>query len=187
MQEIRPVILLGDPRLRQKSEVVQDTTDAVFQAELRELHARLDLFIEEKGFGRAISAPQIGIGKRLIALRLAEERISMVNPEIIWSSPEKFSMWDDCMSFPNLLVRLLRHESISLKFQNERGQQQHWDKVPRDLAELLQHEIDHLNGVLAIDRAIDRESIVERSVFDSMPEHFANQADYTIAPVISVR
>lgn len=111
----------------------------------------------------------LGDGPRLI-----------VNPEVTWTSDETFTMWDDCMSFPGLLVRLRRAASISVRYRDERGDAQEWEHVERAVAELLQHELDHLDGVLAIDRAVDRESLVLREVFESQRAHFSGLADYVI-------
>ncbi len=60
---------------------------------------------------------------------------------------------------PDCIVRVRRHCSISLDFRNEQGRSRHWEKLPADWSELLQHEIDHLDGVLMTDRAIDGDSI----------------------------
>ena len=176
----RPVLLLGDPRLRINASPVADVSDSVFLSEAEELHERLTLFRQGNGFGRAIAAPQIGIAKRFISLNLDGVRSTLVNPVISWASRERFSMWDDCMSFPNILVRLERHCSVSVVGIDERGRHVQHEKLPRDLSELLQHEIDHLDGILALDRAIDKESIIERNAFNSMPEHFRKQVDYVI-------
>ena len=62
-------------------------------------------------------------------------------------------MWDDCLSFPDQMACVRRHKSISIAFMDEKGAGKTWINLPKDLSELLQHEIDHLNGVLAIDIA----------------------------------
>jgi peptide deformylase len=113
-------------------------------------------------------------------VNLGDGPFSVINPEITWRSAETFTMWDDCMSFPDLLVRVQRHESISMRYLDEQGRTREWDRMPRAAAELLQHETDHLDGVLAVDRAMDRESIVHRKVYEAMPEHFRKQVDYVI-------
>lgn len=178
--KVRPVLLLGDPRLRKKCDLIADAESVELKNEIEELHQRLEIFRAENNFGRAISAPQIGIGKRFIAMNLDGKLHTLINPEIIWQSQEKFSMWDDCMSFPSLLVKLERFKSISVRFQNQNGETQTWEHLPQDISELLQHEIDHLDGILAIDRAIDKDSIVERAAFEQMKSYFASQVDYVI-------
>jgi peptide deformylase len=175
-----PILQLGDQRLRQVSTTVTDFQEAGFMSNHRRLHATLAAFRQANGFGRAISAPQIGVSQRFIAMNLRNERLLVVNPEIVWTSQETFTMWDDCMSFPSLLVRLCRHQSISIRFFDETGKLQEWLRLDQPTSELLQHEIDHLDGILAVDRAVDRDSLVLREVFDAQREYFTNQADYVI-------
>jgi peptide deformylase len=94
------ILPLGDPRLRLKATPVADPLDPVFRAENAALHAVLEAFRKEHGFGRGVAAPQIGIAKRFIALNLGQGPHSLINPEITWSSPETFTLWDDCMCCP---------------------------------------------------------------------------------------
>lgn len=171
------VLLLGDPRLRIRSAEV-DRCDA---SELADLANTLAAFRAKHGFGRAISAPQIGIAKRFIAVNLGAGTFFVVNPVITWRSDETFTMWDDCMSFPDLLVRVRRNESISLEYVDENGARKEWKEMDRAEAELLQHEIDHLDGVLAVDRAVDREALVMARVYAADRERFDAQVDYVIA------
>ena len=171
------VLLVGDPRLRRVAVPVSPAEPGLVD-DVARLHATLARFRGEHGFGRAISATQIGVAQRFIALNLGEGPFTMFNPEITWRSGERFTLWDDCMSFPFLLVRVARDASISVEFEDETGRRQCWDRLDRATSELLQHEIDHLDGVLALDRAADRNAIVSREVFEAMPEHFARLVDF---------
>jgi len=107
-------------------------------------------------FGRAIAAPQLGIMKRVIYMNI-DRPVVFINPELTHLSEELFELWDDCMSFPNLLVKVQRHRSLMIKYLDERWQPREWD-MKDDLSELLQHEYDHLNGVLCTMRAVDEKS-----------------------------
>ena len=176
----KPIKMLGDPTLRQVSKPVDDFFSLEFIDNAGFLHATLDDFRRRYGFGRGISAPQIGVSQRFIALNLGASPQLIVNPEVIWASQDRFTMWDDCMSFPNLLVRLERYKSISLRFQDEKGKFQEWNNLDVATSELLQHEIDHLDGILAVDRAIDKNSIILREYFDENREAVNRQVDYTI-------
>jgi peptide deformylase len=178
------VLLLGDPGLRRRCEPVRDINDAGFRSERQRLHATLEAFRAEHGFGRAISAPQIGVASRFIAINLGGEPYTMINPEITWRSPECFTMWDDCMSFPFLLVRVRRHSSISVRFEDDGGHTKVMEKLDQATSELLQHEIDHLDGILAVDHALDADAIISREVFEERPQWFAGKVDYAIAPTI---
>ena len=85
----------------------------------------------------------------------------MVNPELEWRSEETFRLWDDCFSFPDLLVWLERSENVCIRYTGQGGPDQVL-AATGPLSELIQHEMDHLNGVLAIDRALDKNSLCTR-------------------------
>lgn len=178
--QAKPIKLLGDPALRRVSVPVEDFSSIEFTNNVNFLHATLAAFRHKYGFGRGVSAPQIGINQRFIALNLESIPNLIVNPELIWTSQQRFTMWDDCMSFPGLLVRLERYKSISLRFQDENGRYQTLNNLEIATSELLQHEIDHLDGILAIDRAIDKNSIIIREYFDENREEVNSLVDYTI-------
>lgn len=172
------MLLLGDPILRIKSVCVTDVFDPVFIKESERLKQTLITFRKEKGFGRGIAAPQIGVNQRFIVLDLGKGPFILVNPEIISRSKETFMIWDDCMSFPDLLVKVSRHSSVVVRYQNAKGQALEMEAPFPGISELLQHEIDHLNGILAVDRAVDKESIVYRTVFESRKQHFLDSLNH---------
>jgi peptide deformylase len=176
------LLQLGDARLRAAARPVADVRDSAFRREVRALTQTLLDFQEKRGFGRAISAPQIGISSRFIVLELGKGPMLVANPEITWRSEARFTMWDDCMSFPSLLVRVQRYESISLRYVDEKGETREWNELGRAESELLQHEIDHLDGVLAIDRAHGEGSLVTRAMFEAAPARYLAEVDYSIPP-----
>ncbi|WMW81585.1 peptide deformylase [Undibacterium cyanobacteriorum] len=176
------VLPSDDPRLKQVAASVVDVFTPEFQEQSRNLKACLDAFRLQHGFGRGIAAPQIGMPLRFIALNLGTGSFCMINPEIVWHSEVRFTMWDDCMCFPDTLVKVQRYVSISVRFLDESGQVQEWHQLKRDLAELLQHEIDHLDGVLALDLAVDQDAMVSRQEFESRRAFFEAQVDYVIHP-----
>ena len=109
---------------------------------------------------------------RLIACHLNGASFTLFNPEITWRSRKTFELWDDCMSFPDLLVRVRRHCSISVRYTDAHGEVQEMAKLHQAESELLQHEIDHLDGVLAVDRAEDKWGFVTRSAFVAREDYF---------------
>ena len=147
-----PILLAPDPRLRRRSDAVAPD-DPELPAEGSAMIATLRDFRARSGFGRAISAVQVGVMKRLVAMDLGSGPFLLVNPEITGRSEETFLVWDDCLSIPDVLVRVRRHRSISLSYRDHRFQPQEWNDLPPDLSELVQHEIDHLDGILMTDRA----------------------------------
>lgn len=153
-----PLLAAADPRLRQRSDEVT-SIDPTLLAEASALIATLRDFKARSGFGRAISAVQVGVLKRLVAMDLGSGPFLLVNPEITWRSEETFHVWDDCLSIPDVLVRVRRHRSVSLTYSDHRLQPQRWNDLPPDLSELIQHEIDHLDGVLMTDRAEGEDAV----------------------------
>jgi peptide deformylase len=174
------VLVLGNPQLRERSEAIIDFADKRAKEDFNNLKNALDRFRRENGFGRGIAGIQIGIKKRIIALNLGKESFIIVNPEIIRYGAETFTMWDDCMSFKDLLVRVKRFKSIDIMFSDESGERQEWSDIEQAIAELLQHEMDHLDGILAIDRAITPSDIIYKSEYTKNVDYYDKMVDYTI-------
>lgn len=156
MKTAEDILLLGHPKLNEISAPITILDAPKLAVWIGDLHSAMEDIREKYKFGRGIAAPQLGIMKRLIYLNLDKPYI-VINPEIIYKSEEMFELWDDCMSFPNLFVRVKRHKSIRFKYLNENWEQKEW-QVEDDLSELIQHEYDHLDGILATERAIDSKS-----------------------------
>jgi peptide deformylase len=159
----RRILQLGDPLLRAVSVPVSTPQEAA--AVFEDLRATLAGFHRTHGFGRGISAVQIGEPKRLIYIELGGRAYRLRNPEFEFQSGEKFELWDDCFSFPDLLVRLERSVNVRLRFENEAGEVERLQSAG-PFSELLQHEMDHLDGILAIDRALDANSLCTRAEWD---------------------
>ena len=155
---IRPVLLLGDPLLRAPCARVRryDTPDLA--ALIADLADTLGECRRRLGFGRGLAAPQIGDSRRVIYIDV-DAPMALVNPEIVRSSRQMMTLWDDCFSFPDLSVKLKRHLSVDVRYRDAAGKE-HSLKARGALSELLQHEIDHVNGILALDRAVDSRHIV---------------------------
>jgi peptide deformylase len=145
------IIKLGDPRLFEKAMTVNSEE----LPELIPFFEKMDRLILEfrnkYGRGRAIAAPQIGLMKRIICINTGKPQV-LINPEIEDASPEMMEVWDDCMSFPNLFVKLKRNRRITISFLDTNLEKQVWH-LEDDMSELLQHEYDHLDGILAISKA----------------------------------
>ncbi|MDQ6706629.1 MAG: peptide deformylase [Acidobacteriota bacterium] len=159
---VRRILQLGDPVLRETSGTVSDLARAANT--VADLRDTLHEFQRTHGFGRGISAVQIGALERLIYLEFQGGPIALINPEFEYLSPVTFRLWDDCFSFPDLLVYLERSETVRLRYLDERGASHHLE-ASGALSELLQHEMDHLDGILAVDRALDRNSLCTREEF----------------------
>ena len=156
MKHLKDLVLLGDPRLYEICEPITIEELPQVQEWVKDLHNVMEEIREKYHFGRGIAAQQLGIMKRLIYVNI-DKPVVIINPEFEHTSTEMFELWDDCMSFPNLLVKVKRHKSLIMKYLDENWQEQRWE-AEDELSELLQHEYDHLNGVLCTMRAVDTQS-----------------------------
>jgi peptide deformylase len=172
------ILQIGDPRLRDIAEPVRDLKDPAVIDDARMLYRALQGFRKKYGFGRATAAPQLGISRRMIAIHLKDWPALIFNPEITWQSQQAMTLWDDCMCFPFLLVKVRRAQSISLKFLDKDGYVHYREHCDVDVSELLQHEIDHLDGILAVDHALDKNALVSREAFDKDKAYFLRQVDF---------
>ena len=166
---VRNVRQLGDPALRQKAAAHQfaEENAGLFNL-IGDLRDTLRYWRTQTGYGRGIAAPQLGILERVIFLQLpGAEPWPLINPEITERSEEKIVVWDACLSFLSIFMQVERHKEITVRYQDVRGE---WHAVhagaERDLSELLQHEIDHLDGVLCIDRVTDVRTICSKEEFE---------------------
>lgn len=154
----REILLLGDPQLYEISEEVRRDELEKLRPVFTDMFDCIKGIRRDYGFGRAIAAPQIGLKKRLICI-LTDKPYVIINPTLEFVGDERMELMDDCMSFPNLLVRVQRYRHCILRYRDENWEEQvmHMDD---DMSELIQHEYDHLDGILATMRAIDNKSFV---------------------------
>jgi len=157
--------MLGNPKLRVKSIDIEDF-NLDFVQYLQDLKDTLTHLQQTKKIGRAIAAPQIGVNINLIYYQLPDKSFYMMNPKITWKSEEMISVWDSCYSFDiAFFVEIQRHKTIKVEYQDENGNLLLED-FTNDLSELVQHEIDHLHGILATDHLEDVKKIIMRSEWE---------------------
>ena len=153
---IREILLLGNEELYKPSEPVTAEDLSSLAEWTRDLHDTLLDYRAKYGAGRAVAAPQIGLRKRLIYMLLDRPYV-LVNPRLSFPDGETVELLDDCMSFPGLAVRVRRYKRCLLEYTDELGVERRME-LSGDLAELVQHEYDHLDGILATMRAVDEKS-----------------------------
>jgi len=156
---IKKILLLGNPDLRK---IAEDEVEFKHEVEeiSRDLKDTLHYLQHTRNTGRGLSAPQIGYNKRLIYIDTIDRKLLLINPEIIWKSSETFYIWDTCFSFDlAFMVKVKRHKVVQIKYQNHK-REIIIEKFSDNLAELVQHEIDHLNGILALDLIENKEDIM---------------------------
>lgn len=170
---IKDVLMIGNPVLRELSDDVSDFDVEPVEI-IRDLSDTLADLQVRKNIGRALAAPQIGYLKNVIHFRLPDRIFNMINPEIVWKSDETFKCWDSCFSLDAaFFVEVERYKSIRVDFLDENGEK-HSEEFHDDLSELMQHEIDHLHGVLCTDRLDDVKRIMMRSEWE---KQYASQVE----------
>ena len=177
---IRPILQLGDPRLREKCRPAEVPSPEIEHL-LRDMADTLAQWRASTGYGRGIAAPQLGVLLRVIFLQLPGEKpLPMINPEILERSLEKIMVWDACLSFLSIFMQVERDREIKVSYQDLSGARHIMQAgEERNLSELLQHEIDHLDGVLAIDRVTDVKTICTREEFE---KRYRDSSPYAAVP-----
>lgn len=153
---IRDILLLGNEDLYSISREISPRQLEKAKQVAADLHDTMFHFKEKYRFGRAIAAPQIGEFWRIIYMNWANCPHVLVNPRLQFGE-EQFEVWDDCMSFPGLEVKLNRYKKTTVVYKDLQ-----WEdcalEFEDDLSELIQHEYDHLDGILAVQRALDNKA-----------------------------
>lgn len=139
------VVQMGDPVLRETAKPVKAINDSI----LRLLDNLRDTLHEYDGVG--LAAPQIGVSKRVIVVDNGEEYYELINPEIIKSEGREKAI-EGCLSIPHLNGKVKRAARVTVKGLNREGEEQYIEANGL-LARAFQHEIDHLDGILFVDRA----------------------------------
>lgn len=152
---LRPILTLENPVLRQRARKARTVTPAL----RRLVEDMIETMRAAPGVG--LAATQIGVGQRVIVVEYAEARegevvppklYAVVNPEIVRSSKEMMEGTEGCLSIPGYLGDVLRHQTVTVRGLDRNGNPFRL-KAAGWLARIFQHEIDHLDGVLFIDRA----------------------------------
>ena len=144
------IIIHPDPRLKKVASPITNITDRI-----KRLSAdMLEAMYEASGVG--LAAPQVGVTKRLVVMDCSNEgekkELILINPEIVWSSEEKVSFEEGCLSIPDVREEISRPLSVQVQFTGIDNTRR--EEVFNGLwATCIQHEIDHLNGKLIVDYA----------------------------------
>jgi len=161
---VREVLQLGNPVLREVCAPVEDPSLPKVAAVVADLQDTLAHCRATTGYGRGIAAPQIGVLRRIVFLNV-DKPWPLINPGIVEHSDDTTVVWDGCLSFLCVFLQVPRYSWIKVRYQDLSGEW-HNIKAEDDLSELLQHEIDHLNGILALDRMTDIKTMCTRQEFE---------------------
>jgi peptide deformylase len=178
---VKSILQLGDPRLREIALTVEDPSAPEVATLVKDLADTLAHWRAATGYGRGIAAPQLGVPLRVIFLQLPGEKPwPLINPEIRDRSEEKIVVWDACLSFLSIFMQVERNREITVRYQDMKGETYRFRAGDdRNLSELLQHEIDHLDGILAVDRITDIKTLCTREEFE---KRHRQSSPYAVVP-----
>jgi len=154
---VAEILQLGNPVLRQVSSDVKEPDGSAVRDLAVNLRDTLSEHRARTGYGRGIAAPQLGVLDRVIHIEL-DGSTTLVNPTITARSEQSMVVWDFCFSYFSIFFPVRRSVLVEVRFQDPQGRDRRMEAAGH-LAELLQHEIDHLNGILAIDLVTDLKKI----------------------------
>lgn len=156
-----PVVQVGEPVLRERALPVGKKD--IGSAKLKSLIKKMSATLAAEGFGVAIAAPQVGTGLRVFlvggkvfqeegAEEVPKDKV-FINPEFVRLSRKKAEMSEGCLSVRHKYGSVMRHEKASVRAWDEEGKSftMHGSGL---LAQIFQHEVDHLDGILYIDKAV---------------------------------
>ena len=139
------ILLFGDPALRQNAKPV-----TVFHKKLHAFIDSLAVTLDSCEDGAALAATQVGELKSITVINYEGEYLELINPEIIEAKGEQTD-YEGCLSYPGYIGKVKRAETIKVKYVDRFGKENVIERTNK-MARCIQHEIDHLNGILFIDR-----------------------------------
>ncbi len=155
---VRPTLELGDPLLRQQAQLVSDPGAPEVQSLIADLWDTLRDFRQHNRWGRGLSAPVIGVGLRVVVLALEGQELVLINPRFeSWGRAQGLD-YECCITFGSIWGAVYRPEEVVVIALDGAGVEQRFE-VSGDLARLMQHEIDHLDGLVWLDREPDLATI----------------------------
>jgi len=159
---LREILIVPDPRLKKECEPVEEVNDEIKTL----LNDMLETMYAAPGIG--LAAPQIGVMKRVVVMDVSDDKdkpepLKLINPEIIWESEETSIYQEGCLSIPEQYADVERPAEVGMRYMDENGETR---EIEADglLATCIQHEIDHLDGVLFTDylSALKRNMILKK-------------------------
>jgi peptide deformylase len=171
---ILPIRIAGDPVLREKARKVKKVDDAGLQKLIDDM---IDTMHGAPGVG--LAAPQVGVSLRVIVIETADDGLmALINPEVVKSSGER-RVTEGCLSVPGYQAEITRSRNVTVKALNRDGKEVRIKASDNLLAQALEHEIDHINGVLYIDYLQSADELIP--VRPSIDDDEAAEAEVMLA------
>ena len=159
---LREILIVPDPRLKKECAPVEEVNDEIKTL----LDDMLETMYAAPGIG--LAAPQIGVMKRVVVMDVSDDKdkpepLKLINPEIIWESEETSVYQEGCLSIPEQYADIERPAEVGLRYMDENGET-HEIEAEGLLATCIQHELDHLDGILFTDylSALKRNMIIKK-------------------------
>jgi peptide deformylase len=172
MTAILPIIQLGNPILRQTAQPIADLTNELLQNQIDDLIATA-----ASANGVGIAAPQVGRSQRLLVVASRPtpryphaptmEPTAMLNPQIVARSAEMVKDWEGCLSVPGIRGLVPRHQAIEVEYRDRHGQWQR-QELTDFVARIFQHEYDHLDGIVFLDRVESTRELITEQEYQKM-------------------
>lgn len=153
------ILTYPNPILKQKSKLVGNPTSL----EIKQLVSDMTKSMRAHEHGLAIAAPQVGQPLRIFVIEIDDDLMTFINPEIQKLSGKDVRMEEGCLSFPGKYLPIVRPNKVKVKFTDASGQKQIM-KASGLLARAIQHENDHLDGILFIERIQENDPILESTL-----------------------
>lgn len=164
----------GNPILRQQARKLSKSE--ILSSEIQQIISDMFYTLKEKRYGVALAAPQVGHDISLTVINIRPTRIrpnlpkdkwaklAVINPEVTKTYGKLSQLWEGCISFSNVFAKVPRYKKIKLKYFDERAIQ-HEKIFDGLLAHVLQHETDHLRGLLFVERVKDASTFMSESEY----------------------
>ena len=169
MNELAPIIKLGNPILRQKAVVVENVQDEKIQNLIDEL---ITSVVQANGVG--IAAPQIATSYRLFIVASRPntryphapemQPTAMINPRIVAHSSKMIKDWEGCLSVPGIRGLVPRYQTIEVEYTDRNGSSQK-QELTDFIARIFQHEYDHLEGLVFLDRVENNQDLISEEEY----------------------
>ncbi|EAW38106.1 peptide deformylase [Lyngbya sp. PCC 8106] len=172
MTEILQVAQLGNPVLRRHAQPITDIADQDLQTLIDNLIATV---LKTNGVG--IAAPQVSRSDRLLIVASRPNRrypqaplmapTAMINPKIVNHSTEQEKGWEGCLSIPGVRGLVPRYQTIQVEYTDRSGQLQR-QQLTDFVARIFQHEYDHLEGIVFLDRVNDEQDVITEAEYQAL-------------------
>ncbi len=161
----------GDPILRSVARRLSN--EEILSPEIQELITDMYYTLDKKKYGVGLAAPQVGQGIAVVTIGikatpsrpdLTEQKLTLINPEIIEYYGNRTGMWEGCISGTTIYAKAMRYKKVRVRWQDETSKL-HEQDFDGFMAHVMQHEIDHLNGVLFVDHVSDTKTYMTISEY----------------------